>query len=163
MSSLVLQVLTLIFLAVVVAIWAARFPYPSPWLRLFLPPKRRWPEQEIRGWLQSGRFHRNFLKFFNRDPERTPPPEPGLLAPADNLVTSAEVRDGIRYLVIALSFWDMHVQRSPAEGRIVAIEPSGDGFMDGEGRDFSFLREKHFPCKRASCLTLSAMGALPFD
>ena len=110
--------------------------------------------------MQSGRFHRNFLKFFNRDPERTPPPEPGLLAPADGLVTSAEVRDGIRYLVIALSFWDMHVQRSPAEGRIVAIEPSGDGFMDGEGRDFSFLREKHCPVQTRIMLDTQRYGRL---
>jgi phosphatidylserine decarboxylase len=139
------QILVLIFLASLVGAWVIRFPYPAPWLRAFLPSRKRWPELEIRGWLQSGRFDPGFLRFFNRDPERNPPSEPGLVAPADGLVTSAEVRDGIRYLVIALSFWDMHVQRSPAEGTVVAIEPSGDGFMDGEGRDFAFLRQKQCP------------------
>jgi phosphatidylserine decarboxylase len=160
MKILVLQVLALIFLAVIAAIWAIHFPYSSPWLRTFLSPKRRWPERQIRGWLQSGRFRQNFLKFFNRDPVRTRPPEPGLLAPADGLVTSAEVQDGTRYLVIALNFWDMHVQRRPAEGRIVAIEPSGDTFMDGEGRDFSFLREKRCPVQTRVALDTPPYGRL---
>src|SRR5699024_4907605 len=137
---LAIQVLVLILLSTLVVTWAVRFPYPAPWLRPFLPPRLRWPEREIREWLRTGRFHKHFLDFFNRDPERTPPSAPGLVAPADGLVTSANVRDGTCYLVIALSFWDMHVQRSPAAGRIVAIQPGGDAFMDGEGRDFAFLR-----------------------
>lgn len=157
---LVIQVLILFCMAVLVAAWALRFPYPVAWLRPFLPPKLRWPELEIRSWLQSGRFHPNFLKFFNRDPERTPPAEAGLVAPADGLVTSADVSDGIRYLVIALSFWDMHVQRSPAEGHVVAIEPSGDGFMDGEGREFAFLREKHCPVQTRIVLRTAQCGQL---
>ena len=157
---LVIQVLVLFLLAILVVAWARRFPYPVAWLRPFLNPRLRWPEREIRGWLQNGRFHRDFLKFFNRDPERTPPMQAGLVAPADGLITSAEVRDGIRYLVIALSFWDMHVQRSPADGRVVAIEPSGDGFMDGEGRDFAFLREKNCPVQTRVVLETAHYGRL---
>jgi phosphatidylserine decarboxylase len=157
---LLIQVLVLAGLAILVIAWAFRFPYPTAWLRPFLGPRRRWPEREIRGWLQSGRFHPGFLRFFNRDPERTPPPMPGLIAPADGVVTSAEVRDGIRYLVIALSFWDMHVQRSPAEGWVVSIEPAGDEFMDGEGRDFSFLREKHCPVQTRVVLETEEYGRL---
>jgi phosphatidylserine decarboxylase len=155
---LLIQVLVLAGLAMFVVAWALRFPYPTAWLRPFLGPRRRWPEREIRGWLQNGRFHPGFLRFFNRDPERTPPPTPGLIAPADGLVTSAEARGGIRYLVIALSFWDMHVQRSPAEGRVVSIEPGGDEFMDGEGRDFSFLREKHCPVQTRVVLETEQFG-----
>lgn len=160
MTILILQMVILFFLVALVVLWAIRFPYPSPWLRPWLSPKLRWPEGQIRGWLKNGRFHQQFLQFFSRDPERIPPPEPGLVAPADGLVTSAEVRDGIRYLVIALSFWDMHVQRSPAEGRIVAVEPSGDGFMDGEGRNFSFLREKHCPVQTRVVLDTQQYGRL---
>lgn len=159
-TTLAIQGLILVFLLVLVAIWAIQFPYPSPWLRPFHSPKLRWPEQQIRGWLQNGCVRRDFLEFFNRDPERAPPPEPGLLAPGDGLVTSADVRGGICYLVIALSFWDMHVQRSPAEGRIVAIEASGDDFMDGEGRDFSFLREKHCPVQTRVVLETQQYGRL---
>jgi phosphatidylserine decarboxylase len=160
MTTLLVQVLVLVSLAVLVSIWALRFPYPAFWLRLFLPARKRWPEREIRDWLGNGRFDRGFLKFFNRDPERNPPSEPGLLAPADGLITSAEVRDGIRYVVIALSFWDMHVQRSPAAGKIVAIEPSGDEYMDGEGRNFSFLREKHCPVQTRIVIDTASYGRL---
>lgn len=157
---LLIQVLVLAGLAILVIAWALRFPYPTAWLRPLLGPRRRWPEREIRGWLQNGHFHPGFLEYFNRDPERTPPAAPGLIAPADGLVTSAEVRDGVRYLVIALSFWDMHVQRSPAEGRVVSIEPAGDEFMDGEGRDFSFLREKHCPVQTRVVLDTEQFGRL---
>lgn len=157
---LVIQALILVLIALLVTVWAVRFPYPAAWLRPFLNPRLRWPEREIRGWLQNGTFHPGFLKYFNRDPERTPPRESGLVAPADGLVISAEVRNGIRYLVIALSFWDMHVQRSPADGRVVAIEPSGDGFMDGEGRDFAFLREKNCPVQTRVVLEAPDYGHL---
>lgn len=160
MAILIIQVLIFALLVALTVTWAIRFPYPAPWLRPFLRPRLRWPEREIRGWLRNGRFHQGFLKFFNRDPERTPPQAPGLVAPADGPVTSTEVRDGIRYLVIALSFWDMHVQRSPAAGRVVAIEPSGDEFMDGEGRDFSFLREKHCPVQTRIVLETERYGRL---
>lgn len=160
MTTLLVQVLILVLVAVLVGIWALRFPYPAFWLRPFLSARKRWPEQEIRDWLGNGRFHRGFLRFFNRDPERDPPPGPGLLAPADGVVTGAEVRAGIRYLVIALSFWDMHVQRSPAEGKVVAIEPSGDGFMDGEGRNFAFLREKQCPVQTRIVLDTKEYGQL---
>ena len=158
--ALLMQALILSSLMATVVMWAVRFPYPTPWLRVLLPARKRWPEREIRDWLQNGRFHPAFLRFFNRDPEREPPSDPGLVAPADGLVTSAEVRDGIRYLVIALSFWDMHVQRSPAAGRVVAIEPNGDEYMDGEGRNFSFLREKHCPVQTRVVIDTPSHGRL---
>lgn len=157
---LVIQILILFFMAMLAVAWAFRFPYPVAWLRPFLSARLRWPEREIRGWLQDGRFHPGFLKYFNRDPERIPPRETGLVAPADGLITSAEARDGIRYLVIALSFWDMHVQRSPADGRVAAIEPSGDGFMDGEGQEFAFLREKNCPVQTRIVLDTPRYGRL---
>lgn len=148
MVVLIVQVLILAALFIAVAGWWAAFPYPSPLLRRWLPPRKGWPELQIRGWLKSGNFHPAFLDFFNRDPERNAPPGTGILAPADGLITGADVRDDIRYLVIALSFWDMHVQRSPCTGTVRAVEPSGDDFMDGEGREFAFLREKRCPVQQ---------------
>ena len=157
---LLIQLLILVIMAIGVSAVALRFPYPAAWLRPFLRPRQRWPELEIREWLRSGHFHPGFLKFFNRDPERSAPTSPGLVAPADGLVTSAEVRDGIRYLVIALSFWDMHVQRSPAAAKVIEVEPGGDAFTDGEGRDFAFLREKHCPVQTRVVLESTQYGLL---
>jgi phosphatidylserine decarboxylase len=148
MMVLILQLAVLAPLTVALAYQCIYFPYPSPLVRRWLPPRKRWPESQIRSWLKSGRFQRAFLGHFYSDPERAAPLGNSLLAPADGLVTSADVRDGIRYLVIALSFWDMHVQRSPTAGKVLSVQSHGDDFMDGEGREFAFLREKACPVQK---------------
>lgn len=149
--------MTVIFLAqlAVIAILCAaivllvrHFPYPSPLVRPLLPVRKRWPEQQIRDWLETGRFHPGYLACFYRDPARFPDSDAGMVAPADGLLKSADVRDGVRYIVIALSFWDMHIQRSPLDGKVVSVEPCGDVHSDGEGRDFAFLREKNCPVQQ---------------
>jgi phosphatidylserine decarboxylase len=148
MTILVLQIVILCLVAAAIVLWALYFPYPSPLIRRWLPPRKRGPETQIRTWLERGEFQRAFLRHFYSDPERIAPPGNSMLAPADGLVTSAQIRGGVRYLVIALSFWDMHVQRSPVSGRVLAVESHGDGFMDGEGREFAFLREKSCPVQK---------------
>ncbi|RCS30239.1 phosphatidylserine decarboxylase [Rhodanobacter denitrificans] len=148
MTILVLQIVILCLVAAAVVLWALYFPYPSPLIRRWLPPRKRWPETQIRAWLQRGEFQRAFLRHFYSDPERIAPPGTSMLAPADGLVTSADVHGEVRYLVIALSFWDMHVQRSPVSGTVLKVESHGDGFMDGEGREFAFLREKNSPVQK---------------
>ncbi len=159
MIALMIQIAVLYFLTAAVVMWAVYFPNPSPLVRRWLPVRKRWPEQQIRRWLENGRFHPSFLSYFYRDPERAPAQPYGLVAPADGLVTSADTRDGVRYLVIALSFWDMHVQRSPAMGKVVSVEASGDTFIDGEGREFAFLRAKRCPVQQRLMLA-TADGAL---
>ena len=156
MTILVLQIAILGLLAAAIATWALYFPYPSPLIRRWLAPRKRWPETQIRMWLQRGGFQRAFLRHFYSDPERIAPPGTSMLAPADGLVTSADVRGDVRYLVIALSFWDMHVQRSPLAGRVLSVESQGDGFMDGEGREFAFLREKTCPVQKRIVLATDA-------
>ena len=148
MTVLTIQIVILCLVVTAIVLWGLYFPYPSPLIRRWLPERKRWPEMQIRGWLQAGRYQRAFLRHFYSDPERTAPPGNGMLAPADGLITSADIRGDVRYLVIALSFWDMHVQRSPAAGRVVSVESHGDNFMDGEGREFSFLREKSCPVQK---------------
>lgn len=142
---LAVQLVVLGALTAAVGLLIRHWPYPSPLIRSLLPPLQRWPEAQIRKWLKNQRFHPGYLAFFDRDPEREPPNGASLIAPADGLVTSADCRDGIRYVVIALSFWDMHVQRSPAAGRVVSIDRLGGDYMDGEGRAFAFLRDKRCP------------------
>ncbi len=156
MTILVLQIVILCCVTAAIALWAIYFPYPSPLIRRWLPPRKRWPEAQIRAWLKRGQYQRAFLHHFYDDPERIAPPGNAMLAPADGLVTSAEVRDGVRYLVIALSFWDMHVQRSPVAGTVVDVQSGGDAFMDGEGREFAFLREKTCPVQKRVVLATKA-------
>lgn len=157
MTVLIVQCAILGLLAAALLMMWACFPYPSPLIRRFLPPRKRWPETQIRGWLKRGRFQGGFLRYFYRDPERIVPAGTDMLAPADGLVTSAEVRDGVRYVVIALSFWDMHVQRSPLAGRVLGVTSHGQDFTDGEGRGFAFLRDKPCPVQQRLVLA-TAVG-----
>lgn len=156
MTMSIVQIVILCLLVMAIVAWALYFPYPSPLIRRWLPPRKRWPEAQIRRWLQRGRFQRAFLEHFYADPERVAPPGTSLIAPADGLVTSAYERDGIRYLVIALSFWDMHVQRSPVAGTVTSVAAHGDGLMDGEGREFAFLRAKTCPVQQRLAIATAA-------
>lgn len=140
-----LQIAILLVLAGLLVSLARHWPYPAPAVRRLLPAERRWPEAQIREMLEAKRFHPRYLAFFNRDPARTPPARPGLLAPADGRLLSHDCRDGIRYIVIALTFWDVHVQRSPVAGRVREVQAQGDAYRDGEGRDFAFLAAKQCP------------------
>ncbi|MDE2090793.1 MAG: phosphatidylserine decarboxylase [Gammaproteobacteria bacterium] len=156
MIILIIQGVSLCFLIVAVVLWGLYFPHPSPLIRRRLPPRARWPEAQIRKWLRRGSFQSGFLNYFYRDPERIPPVGNSILAPADGLVTSVEVHEGIRYLVIALSFWDVHVQRSPVSGSVVKVESKGKEFMDGEGRGFAFLMEKPCPVQQRVVISTDA-------
>lgn len=156
MIILIVQVVVITLLIVALALWCIYFPYPSPLVRRWLSPQKRWPDGQIQKWLAEGQLHPAFLRYFNRDPERVPPPGTTMLAPADGLVTSAEIRGGVRYLVIALTFWDMHVQRSPLSGRVAKVDSAGTDFMDGEGRQFAFLREKSCPVQKRLVIATGA-------
>ena len=156
MFVLVIQAIILLALLAAVIVAAFYFPYPSPVTRRWLPPRKRWPERQIRDWLGNGRFQPAFLRYFYRNPERAVPSGSSVLAPADGLITSAEVLGGTRYVVIALSFWDMHVQRSPLSGSVTHVEGSGASFMDGEGRQFAFLREKPCPVQERIVIATAA-------
>lgn len=68
-----------------------------------------------------------FTLYFFRDPRRTIPQDPGLVvSPADGKVTDIEVLEEsevtgktLRRVGIFLSVFDVHVNRMPAEGRVV--------------------------------------------
>lgn len=148
MTVLIVQLFVILALLVALILWLMYFPYPSPVIRRCLPPRKRWPEKQIRGWLQSDRFQSAFVRYFYRDPERMAPPGASILAPADGLISGTNTIGGTRYIVIALGFWDMHVQRSPLSGVVLRIDSQGADFMDGEGRDFAFLRHKPCPVQK---------------
>lgn len=144
----VIQTVVLAAVMIAVVLWASRFPYPSPLIRRWLPLRKRWPETQIRDWLRTGPFHRSFLDYCYRDLERVIPRGDGWIALADGLFTSADVKDGVRHPVITLSSWDMRVQRSPLAGTVLRVESHGEALMNGDGREFAFLREKPCPVQK---------------
>lgn len=79
-----------------------------------------------------------FTLFFFRDPRREPPADPDLaVAPADGKIVAVETCDGdgetgtpVQRVVIFLSIFDVHVNRSPIAGRVVRSEPKDGLFLD---------------------------------
>lgn len=104
---------------------AVNFPYPAPLIRPFLPPHLRWPTGQIEGWVDTESFPASFLEYFGRDPERRIPPGANLVAPADGVIGPVLHRDGISYLIVNMSFWDVHVIRAPAAGTVTGVEEEG--------------------------------------
>jgi phosphatidylserine decarboxylase len=113
----------------------ANFPYPSPLIRPFLPPTLRWPSQQIEGWVNTQDFPSSFLQYFGRDPERTIPPGANLVAPADGVIGPVLHRAGVTYLIVKMSFWDVHVIRAPAAGTVTGIEAEGVRLVRNAGTE----------------------------
>jgi phosphatidylserine decarboxylase len=72
--------------------------------------------------------------FFRNPPRKVPPGERTLVSPADGKVIAVdeiEGRGGEKALRIGifLSVFDVHVNRAPIAGRVVAIERSGDAYL----------------------------------
>jgi phosphatidylserine decarboxylase len=76
-----------------------------------------------------------FVAFFFRNPERSLPEDPrAVVAPADGRVIEVgeiEGPDGRKRLRVGvfLSVFDVHVNRAPVAGRVVAIERGGSRFL----------------------------------
>ena len=90
-----------------------------------------------------------FMAFFFRDPERTPPSEPGIIvAPADGRVTRAgqmtEGEENSPLLVsIFLSPLDVHINRSPIAGEITAMSYTEGRFLMATNEQASLLNEQN--------------------
>ena len=133
---------------VMLQIWS--FPYPSPFASPFLEPKQRWPEQQIKDWVEGGVFEPAFMAYFMRDPERQVPPGDNLVSPADGIVKEIAETDAAKYFVVGLSFWDVHVVRVPVGGTVTNVVEEGEViFRDiSETKDLAFLREKASPVQK---------------
>jgi phosphatidylserine decarboxylase len=90
-----------------------------------------------------------FMAFFFRDPERVVPDAPGaILAPADGRVVDvqARVEDGFvgvgQRVSIFLSPLDVHVNRAPVSGLVVAVERRPGAFRAAYRPDASERNER---------------------
>lgn len=146
-AVLVLQLALLAVAAVAVVGLVWRWPHPSPLIGPLLPPRRRWPTDLVKEWVESQGFAPAFVRFFNRDPERTVPPGDGPVAPADGVVKDIVARAGTTYFVVGLSFWDVHVVRTPLAGRVTGVEIQGVSlFRDrSESHEMAWLDGKAGP------------------
>ncbi len=122
---LFVQLVILAICALAVVLLVINFPFPSPLVKPFLPPKVRWPTAQIESWVEQGKFGGDYLAFFARDPDRTIPSGANLVSPSDGVVKNFEFHDGITYLVVGLSFWDVHVVRTPVAGMVKDVEVEG--------------------------------------
>jgi phosphatidylserine decarboxylase len=64
-----------------------------------------------------------FCLYFFRDPNRAIPPGPVAVSPADGKVVAVKAEDpGLNRVSVFMSVFDVHVNRAPIAGRIVAVE-----------------------------------------
>ena len=95
------------------------------------------------GWATGFAALGAFLTYFFRDPERIIPAGPGLIvSPADGRVVIAGPTDGRwsppgdwKQVTIFLSPMDVHINRTPAEGRITRIEYRPGKFLPAYKED----------------------------
>ena len=151
-AVLIVQLILVALSIFAVGEWASNFPYPSPLIKPLLSPKLRWPTEQVVQWIETQTIDPGFRRFFYRDPERTIPAGMNLVSAADGMVQAIDYRDGYTFLVIGLSFWDVHVVRTPVAGSVVSIESEGTyfpRFPPKEERDaIFFLRGKAAPVQQ---------------
>ena len=156
---LAFQIAILAACAGAVMLLILNFPYPSPLVRPFLPAPLRWPEAQVKQWVEAQDFDPGYLEFFARDPDRTVPSGDNFVSPSDGLVKYVTFRDGITYLVIALSFWDVHVVRTPVAGIVRDISSEGSYYSRNDSpaelHESFFLRGKPAPVQQVVTLSTS--------
>ena len=162
-AVLLFQIFILATCLFAVGEWAVNFPYPSPLIKPLLAPKLRWPANQVVEWVETQSFDPAFKRFFYRDPERIVPPGPDLVAAADGVVQLMTFRDDISFIVIGLSFWDVHVVRTPIAGLVTDVESEGVYLAKNPSqadRDVSFfVRGKAAPVQQIVTLQ-TAIGVV---
>jgi len=151
---LIIQLGIIAFCLIALTELVANFPFPSPVIKPFLPPKLRWPSELVAHWVEAQNFDEGFLEYFYRDPERTVPPGQNLVSPADGLLRDVIYKNDISYFVVALSFWDVHVVRTPVSGVVKSITQEGFTFYrySSEVKDQVYLEGKAGPVQQVLTL-----------
>jgi len=151
-KTLFVQLAVVAFCVAGIGLWAVNFPYPSPLIKPFLAPRYRYPGAQIVKWVDSGAFPDDFLEFFARDPDRVVPSGDNIVSPADGFVREILVRDGITYLMVQLTFWDVHVVRTPISGVVKSIKSEGVSLFKKDPKDVMFRRGKVAPVQKVVTL-----------
>jgi len=119
------------------------FPSTPPFIRYFIPAAK---VSLVDG--DNYKVDERFLTWFDRDPERNIPDEPGtILAPADGVVQYIAVIDEAQHLVIEMRYTDVHVQRIPMDGKVIEIIGGGQKLPKDESA-YAYAEEKMLPYQR---------------
>ena len=71
-----------------------------------------------------------FLAFFFRDPDRkTPQGDENIISPADGKVVSIEHNDDKKRVAIFMSLFNVHVNRAPVKGKVIARKHSPGQYL----------------------------------
>ena len=73
------------------------------------------------------------MLYFYRDPERKI--ESGIVSPADGLVQRAEIKSGMVHLSIFMNVHNVHVNRSPFDGKVLSIKHKSGGYLPAFSKD----------------------------
>ena len=136
--------------AIVLMQLATHFPYPSPLIQPLLPARLRWPSEQVAAWVEAQSYDPSFLTYFARDPERNVPPGQNIVSPADGVFVPLPPKDGISYYLVGMSFWDVHVVRTPVAGVVTDIAEEGVSLFRyrAEGENPMYLRGKDAPVQQ---------------
>ena len=149
---LAIQLAILAVCIVAVGELALHFPFPSPLIKPLLSPQLRFPTAQVEAWVESGDIDRGFMEFFARDPERVIPTGNNIVSPSDGVVQEIPTQDGITYLLVGLSFWDVHVIRSPVDGVVKDVTQEGVTLIRHASADYLkqmiFLKGKAAPVQQ---------------
>ena len=101
----------------------------------------------VLGWYIAGillLLLAGFVAFFFRNPKREIPQDPRLIvSPADGRVLKIDRVGNVTKLSIFLSIFDVHVNRSPMNGRIEAIDYKRGKFKPAFNHDASVENERN--------------------
>lgn len=85
-----------------------------------------------------------FMAYFFRNPHRNIPTEPNIIvAPADGRVTRVEENEQGKFISIFLSPLDVHVNRSPIEGKVKKINYVFGKKMPATSNNASLINERN--------------------
>jgi phosphatidylserine decarboxylase len=112
-----------------------------------------------------------YVAYFFRDPERPVPQDPAcLVSPADGKVIAVDVTEETRFglgsmkrVGIFLSVFDVHINRSPADGRLKAFRYEKGLFLDARDPEVDIKNESqswHIETPRGSVVMRQISGLI---
>ncbi len=142
----IFQISSLVIVTSVTLYFGLYFPNVPPLIRGFVVKHRVSLQNEPSK--KSVSVDKNFLQWFNRDPDRQIPSEPRIVvSPADGFIAGIGTKNDAHHILIEMRYTDVHVQRVPLDGRVIEIEGEGRELPPGY-RIMDYTLDKLFPFQK---------------